>query len=306
MRSRKKALASDRIEPVLRDEAFIPRQTHSMTTMQTYSDSVRLEFDDSGGEGLPVVFIHGHPFNRSMWSPQVAFFRDRGWRVIAPDLRGYGMSPVTLGKVPLEVFARDVVALLDDLALGEVVLVGLSMGGQIVMELYHAYSGRIRAMVLADTFAPAETTEGKVRRNEMADRLVRDGMSSHAHEVLPSMISPRTIAEQPAVAANVLAMMRSTPATGAAAALRGRAERRDYVEMLGRIAIPTLVVVGREDVFTPVSDAQFLHERISGSHFAVIEGAGHMPNLERPAQFNGLVDRFLATLSSPAITSQSQ
>jgi pimeloyl-ACP methyl ester carboxylesterase len=127
----------------------------------------------------------------------------------------------------------------------------------------------------------------------MADRLTREGMAAYARDVLPKMIAPGTIAAQPATAAHVLAMMQGTAPAGAAAALRGRAERPDYVPLLGRIRVPTLIVVGSEDEFTPVGDAEFLQRSIAGSELVVIPEAGHMPNLERPADFNRALDTFL-------------
>lgn len=256
---------------------------------------ITIGYDDKGS-GPPLVLIHGHPFDRSMWTPQVEAFAARGWRVIAPDLRGYGQSTVVPGTTTLSDFARDIAALLDHLGVDGFVLSGLSMGGQIAMECYRLFGGRIQGLVLADTFAAAETDEGKAWRNALADRLLREGMAPYADEVLPKMMAPHNVAAQPAVAAHVLRMMRGAPAAGAAAALRGRAERPDYVPMLPKVAVPALVVVGSDDEYTPVADAQVLRDGIPGSTLVVIEGAGHLPNLERPAEFNEAMTHFLTHL----------
>jgi pimeloyl-ACP methyl ester carboxylesterase len=256
---------------------------------------ITIGYDDKGS-GPPLVLIHGHPFDRSMWTPQVEAFAARGWRVIAPDLRGYGQSTVVPGTTTLSDFARDIAALLDHLGVDGFVLSGLSMGGQIAMECYRLFSGRIQGLVLADTFAAAETDEGKAWRNALADRLLREGMAPYADEVLPKMMAPHNVAAQPAVAAHVLRMMRGAPAAGAAAALRGRAERPDYVPMLPKVAVPTLVVVGSDDEYTPVADAEVLRDGIPGATLVVIEGAGHLPNLERPAEFNEAMTHFLTRL----------
>ncbi|MBA3712297.1 MAG: alpha/beta fold hydrolase [Pyrinomonadaceae bacterium] len=125
---------------------------------------------------------------------------------------------------------------------------------------------------------------------------MNEGMRASADELLPKMIAPGTIDEQPVVAAHVLSMMRGTSPAGAAAALRGRAERQDYTSLLSEIAVPTLIIVGSEDEFTPVSDAEFMRERIPNSWMVVIEKTGHMPNLERPDEFNRVVEEFLKTL----------
>jgi len=100
----------------------------------------------------------------------------RAWRVIVPDLRGYGQSTVVPGKTTLDIFASDIAVLLDELGIQELVIGGLSMGGQIVMEFCRLYPGRIRGILLAATFCRAETEEGRRQRAVMADRLLKEGM----------------------------------------------------------------------------------------------------------------------------------
>jgi 3-oxoadipate enol-lactonase len=256
---------------------------------------IAIGYDDVG-DGEPLVLVHGHPFNRSMWRPQVETVSRAGGRVIAPDLRGYGETTVVPGKTTLDVFARDLADLLDHLEVDRFVLGGLSMGGQIVMDFYRQFPDRVRGLLLADTFPSAETDEGKVRRNTIADRLLREGMAGYADDELPKMVAPHNIEALPAVAKHVLDMMRTTPPEGAAAALRGRAERPDYVEVLTRLAVPALVVVGRDDEYTPVSDAEFMHDRIPDSTLVVIDGAAHLPNLERREEFDAALLRFLSAV----------
>ncbi|MDC0770472.1 alpha/beta fold hydrolase [Streptomyces sp. HD] len=256
-----------------------------------------LAYEDIRGadaSSTPLVLIHGHPFDRTMWSPQIEAFSTTR-RVIAPDLRGYGASPVVPGITPLSVFAADIEDLLDDLKVETFVLAGLSMGGQIVMECYDRFPDRIRGLVLADTFPAAETAEGKRARGAMADRLLREGMRGYADEVLEKMVAPYADAQ---VKAHVHRMMTATPPEGAAAALRGRAERPDYRTLLTRVTVPALVVVGEDDAYTPVSDAQAMHTALPNSTLRVIEGAAHMPNLERPGEFNEALREFLAGIDA--------
>lgn len=264
-------------------------------------NGITVHYEDRGA-GTPLVLVHGHPFDRTMWAPQIQTFGAAGpagnWRVIAPDLRGYGASTVVPGVTLLETFAHDIAALLDalDLAAERIVLGGLSMGGQIVMEFARLFPERLRGLVLADTFAQRETPEGRAIRHATADRLLREGMGGYTDEVLDKMVAPYTIERQPEVAAHVRRMMLGAPPEGAAAALRGRAERLDYTELLGRITVPTLVVVGEDDSYTPVSDAEFLHWHIRDATLAVIEDAAHLPNLEQPARFDETLGKFLATI----------
>lgn len=262
-----------------------------------------LAHDDKSPEnpqGLPLVLVHGHPFDRTMWAPQTeAFAASR--RVIAPDLRGYGASPVVPGITPLARFARDVADLLDELEVESCVLAGLSMGGQIVMDCYRQFPERIRGLVLADTFPAAETAVGKRARGAMADRLLREGMRGYADEVLEKMVAPYA---PPEVKSHVHRMMTATPTEGAAAALRGRAERPDYRDLLTRVTVPALVVVGADDTFTPVSDAEAMHAALPDSTLHVVEGSAHMPNLERPEEFNRVLGEFLARVDRGLVPSR--
>ncbi|MFE0629607.1 alpha/beta fold hydrolase [Streptomyces sp. NPDC058864] len=256
-------------------------------------NGVTLAYDDEGdGPGTALVLVHGHPFDRSMWAPQISA-ASAGRRVIVPDLRGYGASEVVPGVTPLETFARDVAALMDHLGVTAAVVGGLSMGGQIVMEFQRLFPGRTTGLLLADTFPGAETAEGRRARDAMAERLLSEGMSGYADEVLDRMIAPRNVTALPGVAAHVLRMMRGTSPQGAAAALRGRALRPDYGAVLTAVQVPALIVVGREDVYTPVAEAEAMHAAVRGSRLVVVEGAGHLPNLERPEEFNDALLRFL-------------
>jgi pimeloyl-ACP methyl ester carboxylesterase len=259
--------------------------------MKAAVNGITIGYDDEGTGDDVLVLVHGHPFDRSMWRPQVEHFSSAGRRVIAADLRGYGESTVVPGVTPLSVFASDIAALLTHLGVEKFVLGGLSMGGQIVMECARQFPGRLRGLILADTFAQAETPQGRENRNAMADRLLREGMSGYATEVLWKMVARHNAG---AVSEHVSRMMHNAPAEGAAAALRGRAERPDYTGLLGTITVPTLVVVGSDDEFTPVPDAQYMHERVPGSELVVVDGAAHMPNLERVVEFNKAVERLLA------------
>ncbi|GAA3660570.1 pimeloyl-ACP methyl ester carboxylesterase [Lentzea atacamensis] len=259
--------------------------------MKAVVNGITIGYDDEGSGDDVLVLVHGHPFDRSMWRPQTEHFSAAGWRVIAADLRGYGESTVVPGVTPLSAFAGDVAGLLDHLGVERFVLGGLSMGGQIVLEFQRLYGERTRGLILADTFAQGETPQGRRNRNDMADRLLREGMSGYADEVLWKMVARHNAGP---VSEHVSRMMHNAPAEGAAAALRGRAERPDYTELLATITVPTLVVVGSDDEFTPVPDAEYMHERVPGSALVVVDGAAHMPNLERPEVFNKAVAELLA------------
>ncbi|MFD9333294.1 alpha/beta fold hydrolase [Streptomyces sp. NPDC060028] len=262
-----------------------------------FGNGAALFFDDLGPrDGAAVILIHGHPFNRTMWAPQTAALTAAGYRVIAPDLRGYGENPAVPGKTPFAVFADDLAALLDRLGIEQAVVGGVSMGGQIAMETRLRHPGRIRALVLADTSPVPETEDGKKFRRELADRLLAEGMGPYARESIDKMLAPYNVTGNPRAAAHVSAMMLATDPEGAAAALRGRAERPDYRPVLAALTEPCLVLVGRDDVYTPVAEAEALHALMPHSVLRVIERAGHLPGVERPEAFNQALLEFLATL----------
>ncbi|WP_406096051.1 alpha/beta fold hydrolase [Streptomyces sp. NBC_01013] len=267
-----------------------------MTERFTAADGTVLAYDDLGaaGDRPPVVLVHGHPFNRTMWRPQTAALVTAGYRVIVPDLRGYGDSDVVPGHTPFARFADDIAALLDRLGVARAVVGGVSMGGQIAMEFHRLHPGRVAALVLADTSPVAETEDGKAFRNRLADRLLAEGMDGYASEVIDRMMAPYNVTALPEAAAQVDEMMRTTAPEGAAAALRGRAERPDYRDSLAGAGVPVLVLVGADDVYTPVAEARALHGLIREAELVVIEGAGHLPGLERPEPFNEAVVHFLA------------
>lgn len=260
-------------------------------------NDVHLAFSDTGSGSRAVLLIHGHPFDRTMWQPQLEFLRS-SHRVVLPDLRGYGKSSLPPGsrETPLETFAKDNLALMNALGVEQFVLGGLSMGGQIVLEIMRQAPARVQALLLADTFAGLDSPERRQWRFTTADRLERDGMEWYANQELTKMITPANAKQLPAVADHVMKMMAGTPRSGAAAALRGRAQRVDYLPTLREIRVPTLVVVGKEDAYTPLSLAQQLRDGIPGAQLAIIEGAGHMPNLERPQAFNEVLATWLRNL----------
>ncbi|MFE1884005.1 alpha/beta fold hydrolase [Streptomyces diastatochromogenes] len=264
-----------------------------MSPFLAYEDK-RDKGDTGVSSRVPLVLVHGHPFDRTMWAPQLAAFStDR--RVIAPDLRGYGSSPVTPGTVPLDRHAQDIEELLDFLGVDSFVLAGLSMGGQIAMECYDRFGDRVRGLVLADTFPDPETPEGRRGRRAMADRLLAEGLRGYADEVLEKMVAPYA---DPEVKAHVHRMMTATAPEGAAASLRGRAERPDYRPLLTRVTVPALVVVGADDTYTPVADAEAMHAALPHSVLHVVAGAAHMPNLERAEEFNEVLGKFLTEVDS--------
>ena len=253
---------------------------------------IDLVYDDIG-QGQPTVFIHGHPFNRSMWTAQIDFFKDR-YRLILPDLRGYGGSGISSPRSMLDEMALDIVHLLDSLNIDKAIFCGLSMGGQIVLDLYRLFPQKFNALIIADSDARSETPETRSQRLAKAEDILKYGMIKHTDDTIHQYISERSM-KNPNVYAPLYAMMSKTRPEGAAAAHRGRADRRDHTQMLPHITVPSLIIVGSEDYFTPLPVARIMSDAIPGARLVVVEDAGHLPNMEAPEIFNNALNEFLIT-----------
>lgn len=241
-----------------------------------------------------MVLIHGYPFNRSLWNEQVEALSSK-YRVVAPDLRGFGESDSSEGPATMSRMAQDVAQLMDQLDIPQAVIGGLSMGGYVALAFYKQFASRVRALVLADTRAQADTEEAKKTRSEHADKALSEGMAGIADAMLPKLLTPDTVSKRPEVVKRIRDMMLKTKPQGAAAALLGMAQREDQTEFISTIKVPALIVAGREDAITPPADSEAMHAKIVRSRLIVIENAGHVSNLEQTEQFN---DALLAFLNS--------
>lgn len=255
---------------------------------------IEMAYDDAGS-GPVVVLLHGYPFNRSMWREQAEAL-SANCRVITPDLRGHGETSLTLEPATMDEMARDVAALLDKLDIRRVTLGGLSMGGYVTLAFYRRFPLRVRALVLADTRAQADTSEVQSNRENQAQKILKEGMQSIADDFMKKVLTPATLHQKPETVARVREMILNTDPQGAANALRGMAVRHDQTDFLEEIFVPTLILVGSEDKLTPPKDAELMRREIRGSRLSVIEGASHLSNLERPGEFNRALLDFLAAL----------
>jgi pimeloyl-ACP methyl ester carboxylesterase len=248
------------------------------------------------GSGRPVVLVHAFPLDHSMWDAQAAALAS-GWRVIAPDLRGFGESQVSEGTVTMEQFADDLAGLLDALGIDEpVVFCGLSMGGYVGWQFYRKYASRVRAMILCDTRAVADTPEARAGRKDMIDRVLRDGPEPVAQAMTPKLLAASTVASRPELVAAVHRMIVANDPQGIAAALRGMRDRPDATELLTRIRCPCLILVGKFDAISTLEEMRSIAAKIPGAKLVTIAGAGHLTPLEQPVQTTSAIETFLAGL----------
>jgi pimeloyl-ACP methyl ester carboxylesterase len=259
---------------------------------------MRLAYTDEG-PGPVVVLLHGFPLGRMMWKEQVTGIGSI-YRVIAPDLRGHGDSPAPDGDYTIDEMADDVVELLDTLHVsGPVVVGGLSMGGYVALSLMARYPQRVRALMLMDTRAAADSPEAAQKREELARAVLAAGQAGPAVEAMtPRLFAKLTLEERPEKVAPLRELMQRNTARGVVGALRAMASRPDRRVDLAAIRVPTLVLVGEEDVVTPPDEAQALADAIAGARLEVIPAAGHLAPYENPGVANAVILRFLDGLPS--------
>lgn len=256
-------------------------------------DGIEIGYDDVG-TGIPVAFVHGFPHNRTLWAPQVGALVDRA-RCIAMDLRGFGESS-RHGPFSIDQYADDVAMLLRSLGIDRAVVTGLSMGGYVAFSLWRRHRPLVRALVLADTRAGADGDEARGKRRALIELARTRGSGAVADGQITGMLGKTTREKRSAMIDTVHRMLENASVEGIVGALEAMMARVDSTETLAMIDVPTLVIVGDEDVLTPRSESEILRDAIRGSHLEVIEHAGHVSNMERPAAFNHVLSEFLAGL----------
>lgn len=244
------------------------------------------------GAGPPLLLLHGFPLDHSMWRGQVESLARRR-RVIAPDLRGFGMSDVTEGVAPMDELADDMDRLLTALGVTEpVLLAGLSMGGYVAWQFWRRHPQRLRGLVLCDTRALPDSEEVARGRLQTAERVLLQGPSVVAEPMLERLFAPATRADRPELVDAVRRVILGTSPHGIAAALRGMAQRPDVTPWLPEIRVPALLVCGEFDGISPPAEMRAIAAGMPSAQFVEIPGAGHMSPLEQPAAFEEALGRW--------------
>lgn len=250
---------------------------------------------DVRGDGVPVVFVHGFPFDRTVWRHQLATLSRS--RRVAPDLRGVGGSggPPLPGPdgYSLGQYTEDLVAVLDAVGVRDAVWCGVSMGGYIIFEVLRRHADRVEALILADTKAEADSRDAKRGRDELAALAEREGPAAVAERLLPRLLAPATRAAQPEIVTQVRDMARRWSVPALVGAQRAMRDRPDSTGTLRAVRVPTLILVGSEDEIAPPAAAQAMAQLIPGAQCHVVPAAGHLAPLEQPLATSRLVTDFL-------------
>ncbi|MBA3667272.1 MAG: alpha/beta fold hydrolase [Sphingomonas sp.] len=244
--------------------------------------------DQGSGDAPPILFLHGVGSDKSAWAPQLAHFGATR-RAVALDYPGYGESDFRAGATRDD-YAASVLAAMDALSVEQAHLCGLSLGGVIAIAVHAAAPGRCASLIIADSFA-----------------VHPDGQAIHDRSVAASeTMSMRALAEARAgtlvgkAASEALRQeVIDTMAAIDPAAYRIGAAAVWLADQQARVAaidVPALILVGDDDAITPPALSERLHDLIAGSRLELVEGAGHLSNLEQPDDFNRRIDCFLTAI----------
>jgi pimeloyl-ACP methyl ester carboxylesterase len=263
--------------------------------MKATVNNINLSYDDTG-EGPAILLIHGFPLNRQMWQPQLAPLATAGYRVIAPDMRGFGASDAPSGGYSIDGFADDVIGLMDALNVGQAVIGGMSMGGYILMNLLERHPQRVRAACFIATKSSADDEEGRARRTAMAEQAGRLGANPLIKIFAELLFAPDTMHNKPELIARVTSWMRDTNPNGLAGGLLAMRDRKDYTPLLPNFPKPSLVLAGDQDRASSPDAVELLTSGLPTCQSRIIQNAGHMLNMEQPEEFNAALLEFLGGL----------
>lgn len=252
------------------------------------------------GAGTPVVLLHPFPAHHEFWLPVAEALATR-YRVILPDLRGHGESSVGEasageGSATMEKHAADIARVMDDANVGRAPLVGVSIGGYILFEFWRKHRGRVAALALCNTKAPADAPDARAARLQAANDVLERGTETFFESMIPKLMGKTTRATRPDLVESALRMMRKMSPGNVAQVQRGMAARPDSIETLKTINVSTLLVTGDEDLMTGVNEAELMRSYIANSQLRVIPKAGHYSPWEQPQDAAKLLRQFLDSL----------
>jgi pimeloyl-ACP methyl ester carboxylesterase len=273
------------------------------TTVNNFS----LSYDDVGEDLIPIIFLHGYPFDKTMWKLQLDFLKSSN-RVIACDIRGFGKSTDEKSHLSIDLFANDLIQFMDKLKIDKAIVCGLSMGGFIALNAQKRYPNRFEALILCDTQCIADTTEVKEKRNKIIDEIAVNGVTNFNEGFIKSVFCKDSFSNKKELVKNLHHVVFSNSQHIISMGLTALAERSETCSTLSAVNIPTMIICGREDEVTPLAQSESMHTSIKGSILHVIDDAGHVSNLEQPHEFNKHLLDFLTalTISSADVENVSQ
>jgi len=261
-------------------------------------NDIAVSYFIQGPENAPsIVFIHGFPLNKTMWNNQIEALSNN-YRTIAYDLRGHGNTDNGNQKFTIDLFVSDLISFMDNLNIDKTILCGLSMGGYIALNAIQSHPQRFNALILSDTNCTADLPAA-IRNRMITIEIIDDGtVGKYADESLKKLFAAESLTNNIGAIALVREMIVTTSKQSLSGSLHALAERKETCTRLHEIAVPVLILVGKEDIITPLQAAHFMHENIKGSLLKIIDHAGHLSNMENPEEFNLQLKQFISSLKS--------
>ena len=259
-------------------------------------NNTTFHYNDIGQSEVPLVFIHGFPFDRTSWyAQQDALSKEH--RVITYDIRGFGSTPNDSDtRLSMEVFADDLLRFLEALKIEKAVVCGLSMGGYILMNAYKKAPEKFAALILCDTQCNADSAEAKEKRSKTIEQIQGGGLTDFAEGFVKNIFHESSFTARQERVEETKQVILQTSQQTLIGALKALANREETCSMLGDITVPTLIICGKQDKVTPPEKSEELHKGIKGSIYKTIDKAGHVSNIEQPEEFNKLISAFLKDL----------
>jgi pimeloyl-ACP methyl ester carboxylesterase len=254
-----------------------------------------LSYDDVGEGTIPVIFLHGFPFDKTMWELQLEFFKF-SYRLIACDIRGFGKSTDEYTPLSIDLFTDDLIKFMEKLQIEKAIVCGLSMGGYIALNAVKRFPCKFEALVLSDTQCIAETAGGKKKRYKVIEDIRENDAAKFNEGFIKSVFHPDSLVNKKEIVDQLGEVVFANSQDIIIQGLMALAERPETCSSLGEIKIPTLIICGREDVVTPLAQSEWMNAAIKGSKLQIIENAGHVSNLEQPHDFAKYLSEFLAKL----------
>jgi len=258
----------------------------------TEVNNITISYHDAGEGKIPIIFLHGFPFDKSMWKSQLDGLKS-SYRVIAMDIRGFGRSTDEQTHLSIDLFGLDLVSFMDKLNIEKAIVCGLSMGGFVALNAVKRFPNRIEALILCDTQCIADTEEVKENRHKAIEIIDCDGADKFIETFTKIVFHPDSFTSRSEIVKTLTGTVSANSNAIIVAGLTALAERSETCTILHDIRVPTLIICGRQDEVTPLFQSEFMHEHIKGSVLSVIEEAGHVSNLEHPEQFNTCLIKFL-------------
>ncbi len=254
-----------------------------------------LSYDDVGEGSMPIIFLHGFPFDKTMWKGQIDFLKS-SYRLIAVDIRGFGRSKDEESHLSIDMFGEDLIAFMDKLGVDKAIICGLSMGGFIALNVLKRFPNRFDALILCDTQCIADTAEGKEKRYTIIEEIKANGASDFNEGFIKNVFHKDSLSNKKEVVEELRSVVFANSNDIITMGLTALAERSETCSTLNEISLPTLIICGREDAVTPLAQSEFMNANIKGSLLRIIDNAGHVSNLEQTQEFNQHLLSFLTGL----------